>query len=235
MCTRFVYNGNDTVVGFNFDIDLAEYEHKVITEKDKFLIGIRMPDGQYHSFHGINANGNIGTLLYVHGNERAFRNKDDSCCTVAELTENFVSGKLSFEQAVQIVKQKEIIYEKDATMQSFLSDENGQVLIIEPGIGYRTEKKKYSLMTNYSILEPQSTQSYITPGDERYELAKEMLCGFNEYFSTVDAFSVLEKVKQEGLWATRVSFVFSVKLRTVYYVENNHFDKIKEWKPSKIL
>ena len=23
MCTRFVYNGNDTITGFNFDIDLS--------------------------------------------------------------------------------------------------------------------------------------------------------------------------------------------------------------------
>ena len=41
MCTRFVYNGNDTVVGFNFDIDLSVWTHTVITEKDRFFIGIK--------------------------------------------------------------------------------------------------------------------------------------------------------------------------------------------------
>ena len=30
MCTRFVYNGKETIVGFNFDIDLSEWEHTVI-------------------------------------------------------------------------------------------------------------------------------------------------------------------------------------------------------------
>ena len=65
MCTRFVYNGNDTVVGFNFDIDLSVWTHTVITEKDRFFIGIKMPDNQYHSFHGVNRSGNVGTLLYV--------------------------------------------------------------------------------------------------------------------------------------------------------------------------
>ena len=63
MCTRFVYNGNDTIIGFNFDIDLAVWKHTVIKEKDMFYIGIKMPDGDYHSFHGINKNGNVGTLL----------------------------------------------------------------------------------------------------------------------------------------------------------------------------
>ena len=44
MCTRFVYNGKETIVGFNFDIDLSEWEHTVIGEKDRFFIGIKMSD-----------------------------------------------------------------------------------------------------------------------------------------------------------------------------------------------
>lgn len=41
MCTRFVYNGNDTIIGFNFDIDISEYEHKVLLEKARrFLCGM---------------------------------------------------------------------------------------------------------------------------------------------------------------------------------------------------
>ena len=70
MCTRFVFNGNDTIVGFNFDIDLSVWTHKVIEEQNRFYIGIKMPDGNYHSFHGVNKNGNVGTLLYVNGNEK---------------------------------------------------------------------------------------------------------------------------------------------------------------------
>lgn len=70
MCTRFVFNGNDTIVGFNFDIDLSVWTHKVIEEKSRFYIGIKMPDGNYHSYHGVNKNGNVGTLLYVNGNEK---------------------------------------------------------------------------------------------------------------------------------------------------------------------
>ena len=51
MCTRFVYNGNDTIAGFNFDIDLAVWTHTIIKEKDRFYIGVKMPDVEYHSFH----------------------------------------------------------------------------------------------------------------------------------------------------------------------------------------
>ena len=45
MCTRFVYNGIDKIVGFNFDIDLSVWDHTVITEENRFYIGIKMPDG----------------------------------------------------------------------------------------------------------------------------------------------------------------------------------------------
>ena len=110
MCTRFVYNGIDKIVGFNFDIDLSVWDHTVITEENRFYIGIKMPDGMYHSFHGINKNGNVGTLLYVHGNENARYIESEDCITISELTEKFIKAEISFDKALDIVKKKKIIY-----------------------------------------------------------------------------------------------------------------------------
>lgn len=186
MCTRFVYNGNDTIIGFNFDIDLAVWKHTVIKEKDMFYIGIKMPDGDYHSFHGINKNGNVGTLLYVNGNEK---------------------GK-------------------------YIADQK-RVLIIEPGLGYRFEQAKYSLITNYSILSPETTKPYIVSGDDRFERADEQLKKSGDDFSVTEAFNILKSVKQEGLWATRVSFVYSIRENKVYYVLNNDFKHIKKYQFQK--
>ena len=75
---------------------------------------------------------------------------------------------------MEIRKQK-ILYAPDTTMQAMLSDRYGRVLLIEPGIGYRLEQKQYSLMTNYSVLKPESTRPYIVPGDDRYERAQAQL------------------------------------------------------------
>ena len=47
MCTRFVYRGSDMITGFNFDIDLSVWTHKVKKEKERFYIGILRPDGAY--------------------------------------------------------------------------------------------------------------------------------------------------------------------------------------------
>lgn len=67
-------------------------------------------------------------------------------------------------------------------------------------------------------------------GDDRFERADEQLKKQNDNFSVADAFNVLNSVRQEGLWATRVSFVYSVKENRVYYVLNNDFKNITEYR-----
>lgn len=229
MCTRFVYRGNDIITGFNFDIDLSVWTHKLITEKERFYIGILRPDGVYHSYHGVNQNGNVGTLLYVHGNSAGAYQDGGNCMTIADLTEQFVKAQISFTEALQIVKSKKIVYAPDATMQAMLSDAHGRTLVIEPGIGYREEQGRYSLITNYSLIRPESTKDFIVPGDNRYELALQVLESCKNEFSISDAFTLLHTVRQEGMWATRVSFVYSANERTVYYTQNNHFEYIEKF------
>lgn len=229
MCTRFVYRGSDMITGFNFDIDLSVWTHKVKKEKERFYIGILRPDGVYHSYHGVNQNGNAGTLLYVHGNSAGSYQSGGNCMTIADLTEQFIKAQISFDEVLQIIKSKKIVYASDATMQAMLSDVHGRTLVIEPGIGYREEQSKYSLITNYSLMKPESTRKYIVPGDDRYERALKLLDNCKNEFSVSDAFTLLYAVRQEGTWATRVSFVYSVNERTVYYTENNHFEHIKKF------
>ncbi len=228
MCTRFVYRGNDLITGFNFDIDLSVWRHKVIAERERFYIGILRPDGAYHSYHGVNQNGNVGTLLYVHGNPAGAYQSGKNCITIADLTEQFIKAQISFDDVIKIVKSKKIVYASDSTMQAMLSDIHGRTLVIEPGIGYREEESRYSLITNYSLMKPESTKDFIVPGDDRYERALQLLDNCKNKFLLSDAFTLLHAVRQEGAWATRVSFVYSANEQTVYYVENNRFEHIRK-------
>ena len=177
----------------------------------------------------MNCNGNVGTLLYVHGNpEGAYQNSKNRM-TIADLTEQFVQAKISFDDALQIVQERKIVYAPDATMQAMLSDRQGRTLIVEPGIGWREDHGHYSLITNYSVLAPESTMPFLVPGDDRYERTAQLLNTYGKKFTVTDAFSVLQAVRQERIWATRVSFVYSAKEHTVYYVENNHFSQIERY------
>lgn len=227
MCTRFVYRGTTMITGFNFDIDLAIWNHQLIMDKDHFAIGLLRPDGQRHTYHGVHRNGNVGTLLYVHGAPAGAFNSASDCLNIAELTEQFVQAQLSFDDVLRIIQHKRITYAPDATMQAMLSDHQGRTLIIEPGIGHRLDTGRFSLITNYSLLAPESTQSFIVPGDDRYERAKAQLTASGESFGISDGFALLHAVCQEEPWATRVSFVYSADENAVYYVQNNHFDDIQ--------
>lgn len=126
MCTRFVYRGDNIITGFNFDIDIVEWNHKVINTKDCFYIGIMRPDGMRHSYHGVNRNGNVGTLLYVHGNLSGTYQDSKDCITIADLVEKFIQAEVSFDDVLQILKERKIVYAADATMQAMLSDKHGR-------------------------------------------------------------------------------------------------------------
>lgn len=102
------------ITGFNFEIDLSVWKHKVIMEKDRFYIGIQRPDGMYHSYHGVNRNGNAGTLLYVHENPAGRYLDGEDCVTIADLTEQYIRAEISFDEALQMVKTKRIVYAPDA-------------------------------------------------------------------------------------------------------------------------
>ena len=227
MCTRFVHNGHDMITGFNFEIDLALYTHKVIAEPDLFAIGILRPDGRWHTYHGVNRSGNAGTLLYVHENPAGAYRDDPACVTIADLTEHFLQGQLSLDDVLRLAQSRPVVYAPDATMQALLSDASGRALILEPGIGFRLEQAPFSLITNYSVLAPESTRPYLVPGDVRYEQAQSLLSSCTADFSTADALSVLQSVCQKGLWGTRVSFVYSRDQNTVFWTENNQFDQIR--------
>ena len=149
--------------------------------------------------------------------------------TKADLTEQFIQAQLTFDDALHIVQTKKIVYAPDATMQAMLSDIRGRTLIIEPGLGHREDTGAYSLITNYSLIDPESTRPFIVPGDDRYEKAAQLLNGYGSNFTASDALSVLRAVRQEGPWATRVSFVYSSKEQSVYYVQNNHFGQVVKY------
>ena len=72
--------------------------------------------------------------------------------TIADLTERFIQATISFDDALRMVQEQKIVYAPDATMQAMLSDRQGRTLIIEPGIGWREDDGRYSLITNYPYL-----------------------------------------------------------------------------------
>ena len=133
MCTRFVYRGDNIITGFNFDIDIVEWNHKVINTKDCFYIGIMRPDGMRHSYHGVNRNGNVGTLLYVHGNLSGTYQDSKDCITIADLVEQFIQAEVSFDDVLQILKERKwtVYLKSDVKINQFLRFDDDILTAIE--------------------------------------------------------------------------------------------------------
>ena len=133
MCTRFVYRGDNIITGFNFDIDIVEWNHKIINTKDCFYIGIMRPDGMRHSYHGVNRNGNVGTLLYVHGNLSGTYQDSKDCITIADLVEQFIQAEVSFDDVLQILKERKwtVYLKSDVKINQFLRFDDDILTAIE--------------------------------------------------------------------------------------------------------
>ena len=61
-------------------------------------------------------------------------------------------------------------------------------------------------------------------------LLQKVLSKASKNFSINDALELLERVKQEGQWATRISIVYSKNNNAVYYCEDNKFKEIFTFK-----
>lgn len=231
MCTSFIHKGKDIIVGFNFDVDLKVWDYKVFLAPDRFYIGIKV-NGKYHPYHGVSALGNFGNLLYIPENENGKYRRSPKCFRIDLLSEQYINNILTYDNIINILKEKSIINVPNCSMHSLLTNKKGQAVVIEPGIGYKEINDNYFILTNYSVLAPESTKMDIISGDDRYERGKAILESANEDFSVSDALNLLKEVHQEGLWATRVSFVYSTKENKVYYVLDNNFDVVREHKIS---
>ena len=90
--------------------------------------------------------------------------------------------------------------------------------------------EKYAAMSNFAVLElpadftPENFGYY---GKDRYDTALAMLREKGEHFTAEDGLRLLDAVKQEGRWGTRVSFVYSGNEKAVYYTLEHDFSDVK--------
>lgn len=254
MCTGFVRRGKDVICGFNMDINAGAIDYGVYTEPDKFYIGTQvkvspeeeaeLPEGIFRvdngvrKIHGVNSNGCFGNMLNNMNCRKAPFRMDPSVISLDQLIDDYISGRVSFQELKQIVDTREIVnipsgsvQIPDLTFHSIFSDKKGNILIAEPGNGYSVIREKYAVLSNFPLLElptdfePSRFGYY---GKDRYEKALEILKNSTDDFSVQDGLRLLQEVKQEGNWATRVSFVYSANENAVYYVLERNFDQVKK-------
>lgn len=226
MCTGFMKKGEDLLYGFNLDIDPAVWNFSLYKNKEIFTVGIKVGSTLYYT-HGVNRHGRFSDLPYMNG-EDIPAEKGKKRERIDLLTNRYLRGQYSFDDVCKIVRDKAIVNVSGGSMHSLIGDENGRALLVEPGYGFREITGDHAVISNFPILATLSDYDNPFYGKDRYDKAKEILEKSPASFSAMDGMKLLENVKQEGPWGTKVSFVYSRNENAVYYCLDGDFEHIEK-------
>ena len=251
MCTAFIHRGHDVIFGFNMDISMGALRYDIYADTDCFCIGCPADVQQFHGeippfyqvkngfrkIHGVNRQGAFAACLNnMNFHKAPFRLAADAC-SLDQLTDDVISNRRSLREICEFAGQVEVVTLPDGAVavpnpgfHALMGDREGNILVLEPGNGYTVVQEKYAVMTNFPLLElPQdltdATAGYY--GRDRYDTALGMLREAGDGFTPETALRVLDAVKQTGHWATRVSFVYSCRQKTVFWCLEGAFDSIR--------
>ena len=223
MCTAIAKKGNDIIYGFNLDIDPSVWNFDLYKTKRYFTVGITVGSTTYFT-HGVNADGQFSNVPYMNG-EPFIPPKGSKRMRIDLMTDRYIRGKYSFEDIERIISERVPVSIPAATMHSLIGNRNGDLLIVEPGYGYRKVDGDHAVITNFPVLADLEDYSNPFYGKDRFDRAESVLSESGPDFSVKDALMLLGQVKQTGQWATRISFVYSVNENAVHYCLNGDFSK----------
>lgn len=258
MCTAFVKKGNDTIYGFNMDINPEAFDWKLLMNEQEFAVTLQLPeelpdygvekdkipfeytesDHGVLRLHGVNRNGSFGNQLNnMHYSKAAFE-IGENCVPLYHLIDSFIRGRYSMDDLERYARTKKIVNLPagsigipDMGMHSLLSDAQGRIMVLEPGNGYSFVSEKYAVMSNFAVMELPADfdqENFGYYGKDRYDTALSILRNSDDDFSVQDGLDLLDKVKQVGMWGTRVSFVYSRNENAVYYTTEHDFEHIRK-------
>jgi hypothetical protein len=234
MCTCFVDRRNDLLVGMNFDNNGMKFELNT-SIPNSFIVDIYTDFGKQPSF-GINSQKTFVNNLFVDSNGNGLYKRISKTRTLnVYLIKSLLEGNIEINDLDSYLNTMEIVNAPNLCTHNLIADKNGNVWVVEPGRGNiknKTNESSYFIMTNFSIIDYNAGKEYTDCGFDRYINVKQNLDKKNG-LSIKDAFSILEKVKQNGEWKTEFSMVYSKNENKVYYCYNADYNNILEYKFKK--
>jgi hypothetical protein len=226
MCTSFVFRGEDTIIGMNFDNNGMDYSIDTKT-KDWFVALVNGGRGKYPSF-GVNMRGIFFSNLVVNSNGKGLYRRPSAKVThTTKLISDIYKGALSTEGLHDYLNSAEVVNTPDWSCHNMIVDSKDGVFIVEPGRGHiysAKDESRYVVMANESILDMRNNQAGSTC--ERYKVITRGLEGVAS-LDVPQAFSLLEKAFQKGgEWQTALTLVFSKNEGKVYYCRDRMINQI---------
>ncbi|MEL7647715.1 MAG: hypothetical protein AAGU76_06455 [Sedimentibacter sp.] len=229
MCTSFIYRGQDTIIGMNFDNNGMKYT--IDTKNPKwFTVLVDGGRGMLPSF-GVDRLGRFFNNLVVDSNGKGLYKRASKKVThTTKLIEDILNDAICVENLGEYLENIEVVNTPYWSSHNMICDSSANVWVVEPGRGNISNPSKSSpffVMTNFPLW------------DNLYENV-ECDCRFKAVTCSLEkakqvnvetAFSILDTVSQRnGEWITAISMVYSKSLNTVYYCLNGNFNERFEFK-----
>lgn len=231
MCTSFIQRKNDVLIAMNFDNNGMKFE---IDKKDpkQFTVLVDGGRGKYPSF-GVNSNGVfMNNLLHDSNGKGLYKRASNRVTHTSRFTKDVLDGRIAQEDLKDYLQSIEVLNGPDFSVHNMICDNQGNVLVVEPGRGIvysPAGETPYFIMSNFSLWDYRETGLLAGDGADRYEAADGML-GDADDLDVDGAFKILEAVMQrDGEWTTAFSFVYSQREQAVYYCYNGDFEKILQY------
>jgi hypothetical protein len=229
MCTSIVFNGNKTIVGFNFDNSYWKY--RIVASPLRVFLKVKVREGLWEPIIGVNRQGDF--VNYPQMNPLApagVYRRSGIYKRIDMINRELLFGKRSFADTVSLVKTSPLCNEPQCSLQAQDSNRFGDVLQIEPGIGHSFLKRpRLAVMTNFQLSHESETKNHPWGGYDRYVLAKKMLNEAMDDFDVSSAFEVLKAVSQSRVECpTQWSVVYDASAHKVYWCENREWDQKRE-------
>lgn len=230
MCTSFIYRGEDTIIGMNFDNNGMKYA--IDTKNPKwFTVLVDGGRGKYPSF-GVDSSGRFFNSLVVDSNGKGlYRRPSKKVTHTTKLITDIINEVIHPENLGEYLANIEVVNTPDWSCHNMICDTNANVWVVEPGRGNINNTVNDSLffvMTNFSLWD--QLHENVESNCSRYKEVSNELSNVEE-LDINKAFNILNSVSQRNEeWVTAFSLVYSKNSRTVYYCFDGNFSEISEYK-----
>jgi hypothetical protein len=229
MCTSFIYHGDDTIIGMNFDNNGMKYAIDT-THPNWFTVLVDGGHGKCPSF-GVNSDGRFFNNLLVNSNGKGLYKRPSKKVThTTKLITDIRNGVISTENLDEYLNTIEVVNTPDWSCHNMICDVDGNTWIVEPGRGnlyVPASSSPYNVMTNFSLWD--MMYENVECNCNRYDTVVKALASAKEV--TVDtAFQILDDVSQQtSEWVTAFSMVYSKNLKTVFYCHRGTMESRSEY------
>jgi hypothetical protein len=230
MCTSFIYRGQDTIIGMNFDNNGMKYS--IDTKNPNwFAVQVDGGRGKYPSF-GVDSCGRFFNNLVVNSNGKGlYRRPSKKVTHTTKLITDILNEVILTENLDEYLNSIEVVNTPDWSCHNMICDSNANVWVVEPGrgnISNSADSSPFIVMTNISLWD--YLYNNVECDCNRFKTVSSALENAKEV-NVENAFSILDAASQRnGEWITAFSMVYSRNSRTVYYCFDGNFNETFEYK-----